>query len=420
MDRKQKKEALKRITAASKNELYRKLFNQYSTEYYYVVDESVSRSIPCFWKKKYEMLIAFAEDKKEEKDVEGNPFHEQLLHVVNDISRENVKVQQVQSILHNLENEKSSIPDFTVQIGNSEEWVKKKQKLLPLFQKGIVVMKHMEDTATSPAKKQEKQQSLPFIIQKVIRMLEQNDVEQAFIHAYIEKLKAQFENATMIKEEEVIMFILEDMKVHFSTENIFEQDIQTIALIGPTGVGKTTTLAKMAWKFHKKGKTIGFITTDYSRIGTAQQLQDYVKIIGSEVIAVQDKSAMTRALTYFKVEACVDYILIDTAGKNYRTLETVEEIIETMEQVEPDYICLTLSASMKSKDMIEIITNFKDIHIDGIVLTKFDETASSGELLRIPAVSTAPIVLMTDGQDVKQNIHIATAEHLAEQILQTS
>lgn len=77
-------------------------------------------------------------------------------------------------------------------------------------------------------------------------------------------------------------------------------------------------------------------------------------------------------------------------------------MIETMGQVEPDYICLTLSASMKSKDMIEIITNFKDIHIDGIVFTKFDETASSGELLKIPAVSSAPIVLMTDGQDVKK------------------
>ncbi|MCV5404028.1 hypothetical protein OFM88_31215, partial [Escherichia coli] len=82
---------------------------------------------------------------------------------------------------------------------------------------------------------------------------------------------------------------------------------------------------------------------------------------------VRDEAAMTRALTYFKEEARVDYILIDTAGKNYRASETVEEMIETMGQVEPDYICLTLSASMKSKDMIEIITNFKDIHIDGIV-----------------------------------------------------
>ncbi|MCT4571529.1 ATP-binding cassette domain-containing protein, partial [Bacillus thuringiensis] len=264
------------------------------------------------------------------------------------------------------------------------------------------------------------QESVPFIIQKVIRMLEQNDVEQYFIHAYAEKLKIKFENATMITEEEVIRYILEDMKSHFNTENVFEKEVQTIALIGPTGVGKTTTLAKMAWQFHGKKKTVGFITTDHSRIGTVQQLQDNVKTIGSEVIAVRDEAAMTRALTYFKEEARVDYILIDTAGKNYRTSETVEEMIETMGQVEPDYICLTLSASMKSKDMIEIITNFKDIHIDGIVFTKFDETASSGELLKIPAVSSAPIVLMTDGQDIKKNIHIATAEHLAKQMLQTS
>ncbi|AJH72348.1 flagellar biosynthesis protein FlhF [Bacillus cereus ATCC 4342] len=433
MESTEKKEALMRIKAASKNELYRKLFDQYGTDYYYVVDESVKRNIPFFWKKNYEMLVAFPEDKQEEVNEGTGQFHEQLMDVVNDSSEQIVKANGIQSVLHNLENVTTPMSYAAMQTGNSEEWARKKEKLLKLFEKGIVVVKQTEETKKQktvkkvvPVKKEEvvvkkeKQESVPFIIQKVIRMLEQNDVEQYFIHAYAEKLKVKFENATMITEEEVIEYILEDMRSHFNTENVFEKEVQTIALIGPTGVGKTTTLAKMAWQFHGMKKTVGFITTDHSRIGTVQQLQDYVKTIGFEVIAVRDEAAMTRALTYFKEEARVDYILIDTAGKNYRASETVEEMIETMGQVEPDYICLTLSASMKSKDMIEIITNFKDIHIDGIVFTKFDETASSGELLKIPAVSSAPIVLMTDGQDVKKNIHIATAEHLAKQMLQTS
>ncbi|HDR4724065.1 flagellar biosynthesis protein FlhF [Bacillus cereus group sp. Sample62] len=436
MESTEKKEALMRIKAASKNELYRKLFDQYGTDYYYVVDESVKRNIPFFWKKNYEMLVAFPEDKQEEVNEGTAQFHEQLMDVVNDSSEQIVKANGIQSVLHNLENVTTPMSYAAMQTGNSEEWTRKKEKLLKLFEKGIVVVKQTEETKVTkkqkavkkvvPVKKEEvvvkkeNQESVPFIIQKVIRMLEQNDVEQYFIHAYAEKLKVKFENATMITEEEVIGYILEDMRSHFNTENVFEKEVQTIALIGPTGVGKTTTLAKMAWQFHGKNKTVGFITTDHSRIGTVQQLQDYVKTMGFEVIAVRDEAAMTRALTYFKEEARVDYILIDTAGKNYRASETVEEMIETMGQVEPDYICLTLSASMKSKDMIEIITNFKDIHIDGIVFTKFDETASSGELLKIPAVSSAPIVLMTDGQDVKQHIHIATAEHLAKQMLQTS
>ncbi|PEC54788.1 flagellar biosynthesis protein FlhF [Bacillus cereus] len=439
MESTEKKEALMRIKAASKNELYRKLFDQYGTDYYYVVDESVKRNIPFFWKKNYEMLVAFPEDKQEEVNEGTAQFHEQLMDVVNDPSEQIVKANGIQSVLHNLENVTTPMSYAAMQTGNSEEWARKKEKLLKLFEKGIVVVKQTEETKVAkvtkkqktvkkvvPVKKEEvvvkkeNQESVPFIIQKVIRMLEQNDVEQYFIHAYAEKLKVKFENATMITEEEVIGYILEDMRSHFNTENVFEKEVQTIALIGPTGVGKTTTLAKMAWQFHGKKKTVGFITTDHSRIGTVQQLQDYVKTMGFEVIAVRDEAAMTRALTYFKEEARVDYILIDTAGKNYRASETVEEMIETMGQVEPDYICLTLSASMKSKDMIEIITNFKDIHIDGIVFTKFDETASSGELLKIPAVSSAPIVLMTDGQDVKQHIHIATAEHLAKQMLQTS
>ncbi|MEK4912048.1 flagellar biosynthesis protein FlhF [Bacillus sp. FSL E2-8887] len=421
MESTEKKEALMRIKAASKNELYRKLFDQYGTDYYYVVDESVKRNIPFFWKKNYEMLVAFPEDKQDENSEGTTQFHEQLMDVVGEPSEEIVKVNGIQSVLHNLENVTTSMSYAAMQTGNSEEWARKKEKLLQLFEKGIVVVKQAISVKKEEVViKKENQESVPFIIQKVIRMLEQNDVEQYFIHAYAEKLKVKFENATMITEEEVIGYILEDMRSHFNTENVFEKEVQTIALIGPTGVGKTTTLAKMAWQFHGKKKTVGFITTDHSRIGTVQQLQDYVKTIGSEVIAVRDEAAMARALTYFKEEARVDYILIDTAGKNYRTSETVEEMIETMGQVEPDYICLTLSASMKSKDMIEIITNFKDIHIDGIVFTKFDETVSSGELLKIPAVSSAPIVLMTDGQDVKQHIHIATAEHLAKQMLQTS
>ncbi|ENQ3114006.1 flagellar biosynthesis protein FlhF [Bacillus tropicus] len=433
MESTEKKEALMRIKAASKNELYRKLFDQYGTDYYYVVDESVKRNIPFFWKKNYEMLVAFPEDNQEEVNEGTGQFHEQLMDVVNEPSEQNMKANGIQSVLHNLENVTTPMSYAAMQTGDSEELARKKEKLLKLFEKGIVVVKQTEETKKQkavkkvvPVKKEEvvvkkeKQESVPFIIQKVIRMLEQNDVEQYFIHAYAEKLKVKFENATMITEEEVIEYILGDMRSHFNTENVFEKEVQTIALIGPTGVGKTTTLAKMAWQFHGKKKTVGFITTDHSRIGTVQQLQDYVKTIGFEVIAVRDEAAMTRALTYFKEEARVDYILIDTAGKNYRASETVEEMIETMGQVKPDYICLTLSASMKSKDMIEIITKFKDIHIDGIVFTKFDETASSGELLKIPAVSSAPIVLMTDGQDVKKNIHIATAEHLAKQMLQTS
>ncbi len=432
----EKKEALKLIKAASKNELYRKLFEQYGDNYYYVVDESVKRSIPFFWKKKYEMLVAFPEDKKNKERTQVPEFHEQLMEMVHEPPEKIVQTNDIGTVLHNLEHTTSSLPSMTIPIENSEEWVKKKQRLLQVFQRGITVVKQTEKgkhpkvrqlsslanvrEREEAQEKEENKQSVPFIIQKVIRLLEQNEVEPYFINAYAEKMKMKFKHATMITEEEVITFILEDMESHFYTENIFEKDVQTIALIGPTGVGKTTTIAKMAWQLHGQKKTVGFITTDHSRIGTVQQLQEYVKAIGAEVIAVRDEAAMERALTYFKEEVRVDYIFIDTAGQNYRTAETVAEMIEMMKRVNPDSICLTLSASMKSKDMIEIITNFKEIHIDGIIFTKFDETASSGELLKIPAVSSAPIVLMTDGQDVKQHIHIATAEHLAKQMLHTS
>lgn len=116
-----------RIKAASKNELYRKLFDQYGTDYYYVVDESVKRNIPFFWKKNYEMLVAFPEGKQDENSEGTTQFHEQLMDVVGESSEEIVKVNGIQSVLHNLENVTTSMSYAAMQTGNSEEWARKKR-----------------------------------------------------------------------------------------------------------------------------------------------------------------------------------------------------------------------------------------------------------------------------------------------------
>lgn len=116
-----------RIKAASKNELYRKLFDQYGTDYYYVVDESVKRNIPFFWKKNYEMLVAFPEGKQDENSEGTTQFHEQLMDVVNEPSEEIVKANGIQSVLHNLENVTTSMSYAAMQTGNSEEWARKKR-----------------------------------------------------------------------------------------------------------------------------------------------------------------------------------------------------------------------------------------------------------------------------------------------------
>ncbi|WP_369900213.1 AAA family ATPase [Bacillus manliponensis] len=432
METAEKREKIKKIEASSKNELYRKLFEQYGNDYYYVVDETVRRRIPFFWKKKYEMLVSFPEGVTVVKD--GENFHEKLMETVKEAPKVTTEQNGIQFVLHNLANKTSVISKEMTGTRNSEEIRKKKEELLQLFEQGFVILQNSEVERVKPLlqvakegfekhvreSEVQKSESVPFIIEKVIRVLQQNEVEEHFLQVYRNKLTEKFKQEAMITEEEVISFILEDMGNHFRTENVFEKDVQTIALVGPTGVGKTTTLAKIAWQLHQQKKTVGFITTDHSRIGTVQQLHQYVSKIGAEVLAVKDKEGIVRALSYFKEEKAVDYILIDTAGKNYRTKESIEMMIEEIQQIKPDYMCLTLSASMKSKDMIEIITNFKDTGIDGFIFTKFDETASSGELLKIPAISSAPIIFTTDGQDMKKNIQFATAQHLAKQMLQTS
>ena len=152
MESTEKKEALMRIKAASKNELYRKLFDQYGTDYYYVVDESVKRNIP-FLEKNYEMLVAFPEDKQEEVNEGTGQFHEQLMDVVNEPSEQIMKANGIQSVLHNLENVTTPMSYAAMQTGNSEEWARKKEKLLKLFEKGIVVVKQTDETKVTQKQK---------------------------------------------------------------------------------------------------------------------------------------------------------------------------------------------------------------------------------------------------------------------------
>ncbi len=128
------------------------MFEQYGDNYYYVVDESVKRSIPFFWKKKYEMLVAFPEDKKKEEETKVPEFHEQLMGAVHEGSTEVTRANDIGEVLHNLEHRVTSIPYATIQMGNSEEWARKKQRLLQMFERGITVVKQTAQARRSERK----------------------------------------------------------------------------------------------------------------------------------------------------------------------------------------------------------------------------------------------------------------------------
>ncbi|PRO65212.1 flagellar biosynthesis protein FlhF [Alkalicoccus urumqiensis] len=184
-----------------------------------------------------------------------------------------------------------------------------------------------------------------------------------------------------------------------------------INVFGPTGVGKTTTLAKIAAKaVVQEGKKVGFITTDTFRIAAIEQLKTYADILDVPVkvaYSMEDFEAAKAAYEDF------DLVLIDSAGRNFRNplyVEQLKELIDLENEVE-NY--LVLSVTSKYRDMKKIIEQFELIRVDAFVFTKFDETETSGVVLNAVNEYQIPVRYITVGQNVPDDIRPADRAEVA-------
>jgi flagellar biosynthesis protein FlhF len=188
-----------------------------------------------------------------------------------------------------------------------------------------------------------------------------------------------------------------------------------VALVGPTGVGKTTTIAKLAadLKLRKKQR-VGLITLDTYRIAAVDQLKRYAEIIGAPLKVVGSAEELRHA-----VEALDDmeYVLIDTAGRSPNDKLKLNELKTVLEAATPDEVHLVLSTTA-SEECLELAMNqFGDVRVDGVVLTKLDEAAKLGVLVNIARRLNRNVSYVTTGQDVPDDIEIAEPRRLARLVL---
>lgn len=188
-----------------------------------------------------------------------------------------------------------------------------------------------------------------------------------------------------------------------------------INVIGPTGVGKTTTLAKLAAEcVLQKKKKVAFITTDTYRIAAIEQLKTYAKILDVPMevcYTIEDFKEAKKKLSIY------DYVFIDTAGRNFleeKYVSDLEKIIDFNEEMET---YLVLAATAKSSDMLAVYEQFSVIPISKLIFTKLDETATRGTLFDVMIKTNKGIAYTTHGQDVPDDIEAATRERIVEQML---
>jgi flagellar biosynthesis protein FlhF len=217
--------------------------------------------------------------------------------------------------------------------------------------------------------------------------------------------------------------LIEYCRQVLTTRLMFSEPVQTttngeqqiMALIGPTGVGKTTTIAKLAANFNLfEGKKVGLITIDTYRIAAVEHLKTYGDIINLPVEVVYTPSDINQAIQNLK--DC-NLILIDTAGRSPHNQVMMDELKKFLSHSKIGLILLVVSATTKYQDMVSIATNFSRIAYTHLVFTKLDETESLGPIVSMAWKIRRPISYLTTGQNVPDDIEVAKPEKLISQLL---
>jgi len=184
--------------------------------------------------------------------------------------------------------------------------------------------------------------------------------------------------------------------------------------LGPTGVGKTTTLAKIAARLSLvENKKIGLITADTYRIAAVEQLKTYSEILGIPLEVIYEASELQEAIEKFKDK---DYILIDTAGRSHKSKELKSDYDDLVRYLKDVKIYLVMSMTTSFKDLKSIIDSYGFLKEYRLLFTKLDEATSYGNILNLKVLTGKPLSYFTIGQSVPDDIEVADKERIIQYI----
>jgi len=190
---------------------------------------------------------------------------------------------------------------------------------------------------------------------------------------------------------------------------------KVVMLVGPTGVGKTTTIAKLAAQYALLQKRrVGLVTIDTYRIAAVEQLRTYSQIIDVPIRVVYSAAELPTAVREF---ASLDLIFVDTAGRSQRNTMQVGELKACCERLKECEVHLVLSTTTKTRDLYDVLERFSVMPLHRVIWTKLDESTTFGNVLNVAMTKPLPISYVTTGQRVPEDVEVAEANKLASLIL---
>ncbi len=282
------------------------------------------------------------------------------------------------------------------------------------------------ETAKSQSKREEKtakmtkeqEEGMKFL-KMIYGIMLENEINEKYANVILEDIEKVVRGGSSV--DYILSSIYQKMILKFGQPRSIEfgeKKPKVVFFIGPTGVGKTTTIAKVASKFKlDAGKKVALLSADTYRIAAAEQLKTYANILDTPFSIVYAPEELNQAIAQL---ADYDLILVDTAGFSHKNMEQKDDIKKLVNSLDKKYekeVFLVVSATAKYKDLVNIADVYHDIADYKLIFTKLDETSAYGNLLNIRLYSGADLSYTTNGQNVPDDIELFHTQKIVKQLL---
>ncbi len=245
----------------------------------------------------------------------------------------------------------------------------------------------------------------------IIKNLSEREVQKSVILSIMEQLKKYKNFLSKDNLENYVQTCLGSLILTKTLDLNVKKQNKVIALVGPTGVGKTTTIAKLALIakiIHKLD--VGLISIDTYRLGAIDQLKSFADVSHTDFLVAYEPSEMPALMKKF---AKKDIVFIDTVGRNHKNDAQLQSNLDFLSSVKVDETFLVLSATSSTRNLIEIAKKFKMFNYSAFIMSKIDEAVVHGNIINLAAKTGNPIAFLTNGQTIPDDIISADKDYIA-------
>jgi len=263
-----------------------------------------------------------------------------------------------------------------------------------------------------------KQKTAPVVddkMKEIIKTLTEKEIQKSVVLSIMEQLKKYKNFLSKDNLENYVQTCLSSLILTKSLDLNVKKQNKVIALVGPTGVGKTTTIAKLALIAKIINKLdVGLISIDTYRLGAVDQLKSFADVSHTDFLVAYEPGEMPALMKKF---AKKDIVFIDTVGRNHKNDAQLKSNLDFLSSIKVDETFLVLSATSSTRNLLDIAKKFKIFDYSSYIFSKIDEAVVHGNIVNLSMKTGSPIAFLTNGQTIPDDIISADKDYISNLIL---